>query len=125
MHHVTQYLCCLVILVHSNKHPSFNVFITDHVRGTTGRLCFDTCLSVCPHPGEGTPARSRRGVPQPGLTRGVPQPGGTHLWYSPQPGQDGGGYSSQGDAQLGYPLARSGQGGTPARECPPRGTPPR
>ena len=65
---------------------------------TTGRLCFDTCLSVCPQEGGtptrsshggGTPARSdrgRRGVPQAGLTGG----------------------------ERGTP-ARSDRGGTPAR----------
>ena len=41
--------------------PGQNFFITDRVRSTTGRLCFDTCLSVCPHLGGGTPARSRWG----------------------------------------------------------------
>ena len=37
-------------------------FFTDCVRSTTGRLCFDTCLSVCPQ--GGTPTRSSKdGVP--------------------------------------------------------------
>ena len=69
-----------------------------------GRLCFDTCLSVClrgvlsPGPARGYPNqvqlggtsdRSSRGVPQPGGTsaKGVAQPRGTP-GYPPQPGQD-------------------------------------
>ena len=39
-------------------------FITDHVRSTTGRLCFDSCLSIC----LSTPG----GVPQPGPAPQVP-----------------------------------------------------
>ena len=80
--------------------------ITARVRSTTGRLCFDTCLSVCPQGGYpypimlcnitqnsmgqtpgGYPARS---------SWGVPCPGGTLL----------------GVPYLGTPLARSGWGGT-------------
>ena len=61
------------------------VIITDRVRSATGRLCFDTCLSVCP----------QGGVPQPGPAGGVPQPGrGTSL------------------AGMGYSPARSDGGGT-------------
>ena len=53
-----------------------DILITDRVRSTTGRLCFDTCLSIClSTPGGGTPGRSRwGGVPLPG---GVPPAGGT------------------------------------------------
>ena len=79
--------------------------ITDRVRSTTGRLCFDTCLSVCPHGGGGypsqvqmgggTPTRSRQGVPSQ-VQMGVPWPdtdGGTlarSRWGIPWPGPDGG-----------------------------------
>ena len=72
--------------------------ITARVRSTTGRLYFDTCLSVCPQggypypimlcnisqnakgqtPGGGYPARSSWGIPR----YGTPPP---------RPGQDGGG----------------------------------
>ena len=51
--------------------------ITDRVRSTTRSLCFDTCLSVCPHSQVqegGTPARSSLGGT---LTRGYPDGG----WY--------------------------------------------
>ena len=91
---------------YSNTHLSivtpWFTFITDRVRCTTGRLCFDTCLSVCPHLG---------GVP------GQVQPGGTparssqaHLGY-PRQTWLGGGYLTSGNrwstwyAAVGMPLA--------------------
>ena len=60
---------------------SFIIF-TDRVRSTTGRLCFDTCLSVCPCVG---------GVPWPG-----PDGGGAG-------GYPARGYPCWGVPQLGYP----------------------
>ena len=81
-------------------------FITDRVRSTTGRLCFDTCLSVdqfvCPHLG-GYPGQVQAGGGYPSQiqlggypTLGIPpvSPG----WGVPH---------------LGYPLIRPGQEGTP------------
>ena len=47
-----------------NRHFYQRPIITDRLRSTMGRLCFDTCLSVCP-----------QGVPRPGPNGGVPQPG--------------------------------------------------
>ena len=93
--------------------------ITDRVRSTAGRLCFDTCLSVClSTPRGGTPARSRWGVPLPGLTGeyphqvqagGVPKVGHPHqTWPGSTPS---GGYPTSGPLigpgwgvpHLGYP----------------------
>ena len=51
--------------------------ITDRVHSTTGRLCFDTCLSVCPH---------RRVVPQPGPAREGNPAGGYPCWGFPTSG---------------------------------------
>ena len=66
------------------------LILTDRVRGTMGRLCFDTYLSLCPHLGGypsqvqtgGTPARSDRGCTPvrgcpPGVPRGQVRMGGT------------------------------------------------
>ena len=86
-----------------NKHPSqlariqlrvcrlaWSV-ITDRVHSTTGRLCFDSCLSIClSTPGGGYPSQVQAGgVPQPAPAGGYPMPGGTltrgvpHLRYPP------------------------------------------
>ena len=43
---------------------SVHTIFTDRVRSTTGRLCFDTCLSIC--------LSTPRGVSQPGLMGGTP-----------------------------------------------------
>ena len=59
--------------------------ITDRVRSTTGRLCFDTCLSICPQQGGG-----------------VPRPG---------PGPEGGGYPGKVQMGGGGTLPRSRLGG--------------
>ena len=48
--------------------------ITDRVRSTTRRLCFDTCLSVCP---------DQWGVPQQGPGRGGTLPGDYPAWGVP------------------------------------------
>ena len=84
------------------------------------------------HTPQGTPH------PQPGQDRGYIRQGAP-TWGTPWPGQDRGypsqgyppwgtpsslarsgwGYPSQGGNCLWYPLARSGQGGTPARGYPP------
>ena len=42
------------------KSPEKQKIITARVRSTTGRLCFDTCLSVC-HRGGGSVSRLSRG----------------------------------------------------------------
>ena len=57
------------------------MFITDRVRSTTGRLCFDSCLSFCLstpggypdggwYPTSGTPVRPGRGYPPSDLAGG-------------------------------------------------------
>ena len=98
---------------------------TDRVRSTTGRLCFDTCLSVCPHLG-GTPARSRWRYPAGGCTPS---------WYPPSdlaggipcrgsmppqvpPSDLAGGYPCQGVPHLRYPPSDL-VGDTPPWEPPP------
>ena len=61
------------ILIRFNYTKVF--FITDRVRSTRGRLCFDMCLSVCPQEGAVHRPGPRGGVPQPGPAKGVPRPG--------------------------------------------------
>ena len=89
-----------------------NLLITDRVRSTTGRLCFDTCLSVCLSTGVGTPARSRWREGYPSQV----QLGG-HPWWGGG-GTLGGGYPPQyphqtwlGVPHLRYPPVRPGRGG--------------
>ena len=73
--------------------------VTDRVHSTTGRLCFDRCLSVCPHLG---------GVPWPGPDGGgVPQPG--PAWG----GTPYEGYPDGGTPPRVHPAVRPGQGDTP------------
>ena len=48
------------------------LLFTDRVRSTTGRLCFDTCLSVCPQGREPQWGSSQAGVPLSSLGRGYP-----------------------------------------------------
>ena len=92
-----------------------------------GRLCFDTCLSVCPPLGRGvTPARSGQGVPQPGGTcpgypPGQVRTGGTHPRYPP--GQVRTGVTPDWGVATPLPLARSGQG-VPQLGGPTWGKPP-
>ena len=108
-----------------NKIYGFSVtLITDRVRSTTGRLCFDTCLSVCSwgYPsqvqlGGGTPTwSSPQGVPP---TRGYPTSG------TLQPGLMGVPEVEYPPAGMGYPPARSHRGylrwGTPWQRYPPVG----
>ena len=75
-------------------------FITDSVRSTTGRLCFDTCLSihqsVCPHLG-GYPSKVQGGT-EPG-----PAQGGTPMGVPLMGGTPTGGYSDGGYPNRGYP----------------------
>ena len=84
--------------------------ITDRVRSTTGRLCFDTCLSIhqscLSTPGGG-------GVPEPG-PGGVPQPGpaggGVPRWG----GYTNGGYPNRGRYPRWFtPHVRPGRGVAP------------
>ena len=93
--------------------------VTDRVRSTTGRLCFDTCLSVCPHLGVPRPGPGGGGYPSQAQLEGYPPARGVpHLRYPHQTwpgGTPAGGYST-----LGSPLVRPGQrvplsggGGTP------------
>ena len=60
------------------------VFITDRVRSTTGRLCFDTCLSVCPHLGQVQPGGGASVPPPSGLAGGYPDRG-TPCWRGTPP----------------------------------------
>ena len=77
-----------------SKYTKLAIF-TDRVRSTTGRLCFDTCPSVCPQ--GGTPIRSRQmEYPHPALDGGVPA------------SLDGG-----------YPLVQGWMGVPPSRGYPP------
>ena len=89
-------------------------FITERVRSTTGRLCIDTCLSVC-----------LQGVPRSGPDGGVPQPGPDGLTLDrsrrgPSQVQMGGEGGTLARSRQGVPqpgpdactLARSRQGGT-------------
>ena len=113
--------------------------ITDRVRSTMGRLCFDTCLSIClstPLAGGGTPAGGyptlgkppvhphrtwpggypTSGTPPSDLVGGVPSAGG-YPTSGPPPHQTWlGGYPTSGNrwstwyATVGMPLAFT-QGG--------------
>ena len=53
--------------------------ITDRIRSTTGRLCFDSCLSICLSTPGGYPGKVRGGgtrvPPQPGQRGGTPAGG--------------------------------------------------
>ena len=107
------------------SNPSNPPVFTDRVRSTMGRLCFDTCLSVCPHLGGSTRPGPEGGVPHPDPGRG----------YSPvEPARGypcwGGCVSCWGVPHLGYPPSdlvggypcRGGvpcQGGYPAGEGVP------
>ena len=108
---------------------------TDRVRSTTGRLCFDTCLSVCSQEG-GLPQRDPAGggVPLAGMgyllarsdggTQGGVPPAGIGHPLRPGPTR---GVLKVGVplAGMGYPLARSDGGyprwGTPSRDWVPPG----
>ena len=103
----------------------FSLF-TDRVRSTTGRLCFDTCLSVClshtggggPWPGPdgaggwgGTPARSRQG-----WGRGTPARSRLGGGGVSKPGPDKGGYPTWlGVPEMVYTPPPAGMGYNPAR----------
>ena len=54
---------------------SYRMLITDRICSMTGRLCFDTCLSI--HPSTCLSVCPQGGVPQPGPAGGFPLPGGT------------------------------------------------
>ena len=84
---------------------------TDRVRSTTGRICFDTCLSIC----LSTPG----GVPRPGPGGGVPLPGVLLPGGTPVEGVTppqvpplnlAMGYPYQGVPHLGYPPIGPGWG---------------
>ena len=58
----------------------FKPLVTDRVRSTTGRLCFDTYLSVCPQ-GGGYPSQVQTGgYPSQVQIRGIPRPGPDGGW---------------------------------------------
>ena len=108
--------------------------ITDRVRSTTGRLCFDSCLSIClstpgegvPQPGPGglgdtpprvPPVRPGQGVPHLRYPRSDLAGGVPHLGYRPHQTWPGGYPTS------GTPLSDLA-GGYPDRGYPTSGTPP-
>ena len=100
-------------------HKSY--IFTDRVRSTTGRLCFNTCLSINLSVntwGGGTRARSRwwgGGVPKPGPG------GGTPPWVHPRQTWTGG--MLMGVPHLRYPPSDL-DGGTLMGGYPTLGTPP-
>ena len=107
------------------------LLITDRVRSTTGRLCFDTCLSihpsVCPHLGGGVPrpGPGRGGYPSQVQLGGTPAggvPGGIQPRVPPL-SDLAGGYPNRGVPHLGYPPLHLA-GGTLTREVPTLGNPP-
>ena len=119
--------------------------ITDRIRSTTGRLCFDTCLSICLSTPGGYPSQVQPGGTPPQIPPirpaggypscwGVPLRGGTPprgyptSGYPPSPSDMAGGYPCRGVPHLGYPPVRPGwgypcQGVSPCRTWP-GGTPP-
>ena len=94
------------------RQGSISMLFTARVRSTTGRLCFDTCLSVCPQRGGvpimlcnisqnamgqtpgGVPCKVQPGgggtLPGGGTLLGVPCRGGTQLGYPPSQVRTGG-----------------------------------
>ena len=106
------------------------MMFTDSVRSTTGRLCFDTCLSVCLSTLRvGTPARSRGGVPSQVWWGGGGGTPARSSWGGTPPGQGGhptSGFPCQtwpgGIPHLGYPPSDLA-GGTPVGRYPTLGTP--
>ena len=82
---------------------------TNRVCSTTGRLCFDTCLSICLSTPGGGGYPGRGGVLQPGPAGG----GVPHLRYPPS--DLAGGYPCWEVPHLGYPPPSDlAGGGTPA-----------
>ena len=79
-------------------HGTLWIF-TDRVRSTTGRLCFDSCLSFCLSTPGGYPSQ---------VQWGVPWPGGTHLRYPCWMWL--GGYPDGGVPHLGYYLHQTWPG---------------
>ena len=106
-----------------------NKLFTDRVRSTMGRLCFDTCLSVCLFT-EGVPQSGPAGwyltLGTPHQTwLGVPLPGVPHLGYPLSDLAGGVPHSYQGVPQPGL-MGGTPTGVLPAREWvppPSRGTP--
>ena len=105
--------------------------LTDRVRSTTGRLCFDSCLSICLSTPGGVPWPGPGGwrVPQPGPARaGGTQPQSPHqTWLGGTPARSswvppigpGWGIPQRGVVpHLGYPIG-PGQGGYPDGGTPP------
>ena len=75
------------------------MLITARVRSTTGRLCFDTCLSVC----------SQRGVRSSQLGGGQVQPGGVRSSRGGSgPAGQGGGRSGPAGGGGSGPAGRGG-----------------
>ena len=97
------------------------IVITDRVRSTTGRLWFNTCLSVCPHLG-GYPPMGGPCLGYPCQTwLGVPWGEGTLTWVPPI--MPGWGYPTSGmpmsDLAVGVPRWGVGGGTLPWVHPPP------